>query len=142
MWYAVNDDLRLGVAHLWKQNAVRYLANFRLTKETEYLPGLFASAGVQGIGTGNPGYAVTAEKNFGGGRNRFNVYGGIGFRSNESHSHALVGARMSFDNGWALGLQADGHGYHPFTTYAFKEYIVGAYLIDGRRTALMAGIRL
>lgn len=100
------------------------------------------SAGVQGIGTGNPGFALTAEKNFGmysGGR--LNVFAGMGWRTNEPHSHAIGGLKYSPDGRFFLGVQHDGHETHPFVTYARSGWIAGAYLINGKRVALMLGVR-
>jgi len=131
----------LGLAHLWKQNAVRYLASVNAIPQTDRLPALNLSAGVQGIGTGNPGYAATLEKDFALEGVSWNVYAGIGFRSNESHSHLLGGAKVSLANDWALGVQADGHDVHPFVTKSFGPLIAGAYLIGTKSPAFMLGYR-
>jgi hypothetical protein len=141
LWYSVNDDLRLGVAHLWKQNAFRGLAALRLSKETETMPAFHVSAGVQGIGTGNPGYSATAEKNFHLPEGNLNVYLGIGFRSNESHAHEVAGAKFQWPGGFALGVQHDGHATHPFMTYSWDRYVAGFYLIEGKSGAYMLGVR-
>lgn len=142
IWYRVNGDLRLGLAHLWKQNAFRFLASVRLHKETDSLPGVFASAGVQGIGTGNPGYSVTFEKNFRvGNGDTFNLFTGVGFRSNENHSHIIGGVKYAFSNGLTFGVQHDGHQTHPFATYSFDEWFVGYYLVDAKSPAYMVGIK-
>ena len=92
---------------------------------------------MQGIGTGNPGYSATLEKNFG----HFNAYGGVGFRSNESHSHLLGGAKYALEGGVAGGLQLDGPQAHPFLVYTKCQTIYGAYLIDFKSPALMVGYR-
>ncbi|MGE0002803.1 MAG: hypothetical protein AB7T05_12130, partial [Fimbriimonadaceae bacterium] len=118
VWYRLHPRLSLGLAHLWKQNAVRYLAAVNAIPQTEKFPGLNLSAGVQGIGTGNPGYSATLEKDFAGKDFTWNLFGGLGFRSNESHSHWLGGAKITFIDDWTLGVQADGHRIHPFVTKA------------------------
>ena len=141
VWYTVNDDLRLGVAHLWKQNAFRALASVRLAKETMALPAVYASAGVQGIGTGNPGYSLTAEKNFHSKEGTFNAFAGVGFRANESHSHLVAGGKFGFTNGFSIGVQHEGHGTHPFVSYTKDGWIAGFYLIEGKSPAYMLGRR-
>lgn len=133
--------MSLGLAHLWKQNAVRYLASVNAVPQTDRLPALNLSAGVQGIGTGNPGYSATLEKDFVWKGSDWNVYAGIGFRSNESHPHLLGGAKVSLAGDWTVGLQADGHDVHPFVTKALGPYVAGAYLIGGKSPALMLGYR-
>lgn len=105
------------------------------------MPGLFASVGVQGIATGNPGYSVTAEKNLSVKEGQFNVFGGVGFRSNEEHLHGVGGAKFAFPSGWTIGLQLDGHQRNPFVTYGRNGAILGVYLIDGKDPAYMAGLR-
>jgi len=142
VWYRAMDRLRLGVGYLHKQNAVRWLASFQIAPETATLPSVNASIGVQGIGTGNPGYSVTAEKNFSGEHGRgLNAYTGLGFRSNENHAHWIGGARYSFGNGLALGIQLDGHDHNPFVVYTAGQTLFGFYLIDAKRPAYMAGVR-
>jgi hypothetical protein len=129
--------VRLGVAHLWKQNAFRWLASVNISPETATMPALNGSVGVQGIGTGNPGYSATLEKNFG----QFNAYVGLGWRSNEPHSHLLGGVKYAFESGLALGVQLDGHQEHPFAVYSAGQMLYGAYLIDTKSPALMVGYR-
>jgi hypothetical protein len=141
IWYNATPDLRLGVAHLWKQNAFRFLGSYRFVKETATTPALYASVGVQGIGTGNPGYSVTAEKNFEVPEGHFNIFAGIGLRSNESHGHPVGGVKFSFRNGFSVGIQADGHQEHPFVTYSKEHLILGFYLIDGKNPAYLIGAR-
>jgi hypothetical protein len=116
---------------------VRWLASVNVVPETDTLPALNASAGVQGIGTGNPGYSATLEKNLG----AWNAYLGVGWRSNEPHSHALGGVKYSLANGLTLGMQLDGHFEHPFAVYSQDQAIYGAYLIDFKSPALMVGYR-
>lgn len=69
------------------------------------------------------------------------MFGGIGFRSNESHSRALAGVKLALPNRVALGLQWEGHAAHPFATYAFEKTIVGIYLIGGRSPGYLVGMR-
>jgi hypothetical protein len=113
------------------------LASVNLIEETASSPALNASAGVQGIGTGNPGYSATLEKNWG----AFNAYGGVGYRSNEEHSHLLGGMKYAFQGGLTVGLQLDGHQEHPFVVHSVGQTMFGAYLIDLKSPALMAGYR-
>ena len=137
LWYRATPRIRLGVAHLWEQNAFRWLASVNIVPETEELPALNASAGVQGIGIGNPGYSATLEKNMG----PFNAYAGAGWRSNESHTHFLGGAKYQIDPEWTLGIQLDGHQEHPFVVWSRDHYMLGAYLVDLKSPALMVGFR-
>jgi hypothetical protein len=137
LWYRADPRVRLGVAHLWKQNALRWLASVNLIPETPDLPAFNVSAGVQGIGTGNPGYSGTLEKNWG----PFNAYAGVGFRSNESHSHGLLGVKYTFDGAYTLGFQDDGHQAHAFFVVSQGPALFGAYLVDLKSPALMAGYR-
>lgn len=141
VWYRPHPRVSLGLAHLWKQNAVRYLASVNAIPQTDKLPGLNLSAGVQGVGTGNPGYSATLERDVASGDVSWNLYAGIGFRSNESHSHWLGGAKVALPDEWTLGVQADGHDVHPFVTKSVETYIVGAYLIELKSPALMVGYR-
>ncbi len=141
IWYSATPDLRVGIAHLLEQNAFRFLGSYRFVKETDRYPAIFASVGIQGIGTGNPGYSATAEKNWTSGKVRLNVFAGIGIRSNENHAHAVGGFKIGFENGFGLGLQADGHQKHPFVTYSNREMVYGFYLIDAKRPAYLVGVR-
>ena len=102
---------------------------------------MFASVGVQGIGTGNPGFSVTAEKNFEMDGGRFNVFAGVGLRSNEDHGHPIWGAKYSWASGLTLGIQDEGHQRHPFVTFARNGWVVGFYLIGGEAPAYMVGVR-
>jgi hypothetical protein len=105
------------------------------------MPAFYTSAGIQGIGTGNPGYSLTAEKNWHQSKGQLNTFVGIGFRSNESHSHLVAGTKYMLTNGLSVGVQAEGHNTHPFLTYSRGPEVVGIYLINGRRLATMVGIR-
>jgi hypothetical protein len=142
IWYQANPRVSLGVAHLAKQNAFRWLASVNIVPETAKLPALNASAGVQGIGTGNPGYSLTGEKNWSSPQGSFNFYAGLGLRSNESHAHGLFGFKYTTVNNWAIGLQNEGHQTHPFITYSFDQMTAGIFLINGKNLATMIGVRL
>ncbi len=133
--------MSIGLAHLWKQNAIRYLASVNLHPETEHLPGINLSAGVQGIGTGNPGFGLTGEKNFKLGITPVNAYVGVGFRTNEKHGHLLGGFKVSMNPRWTLGVQFDGHDHHPFTTFSREGMVIGFYLIQGKSLGVMTGFR-
>lgn len=100
-------------------------------------PAVNASAGVQGIGTGNPGYSLTLEKNLG----VWNVYGGLGLRSNENHGHFVGGVKWSVTSEWTLGVQEDGHQTNPFVTWSDGSLVGGLFLIESERPALMLGVR-
>jgi hypothetical protein len=141
LWYQAAPRLSLGVAHLWKQNALRFLGSYQLVRETERLPSFSVSVGLQGIGTGNPGYAGTFEKNWTVGEGRLNAFAGVGWRSNENHAHPLGGIKYSPDGRLTFGYQHDGHQGHPFVTYSVGQWIGGVYLIGGRSPALMSGYR-
>lgn len=141
LWYSVTPSISLGLAHLWKQNALRYLASVRLAAETAKSPGFYASAGVQGIGTGNPGFSATAEKNFQLDGVRVNAFAGLGFRTNERHTHPVGGIKFEFADRITLGLQWEGHHAHPFVTKGFGPFIAGVYLIEGKSPGLMFGAR-
>ncbi|MBA4294043.1 hypothetical protein C0431_13860 [bacterium] len=141
IWYQANPRLSLGVAHLYKQNSFRWLASINILPESAKFPGINASAGVQGIGTGNPGYSVTAEKNWTLGEASLNVYSGAGFRSNENHAHGLVGLKYTTPDRWTFGFQNEGHQTHPFVTYSWDQYTTGLFLINGKSPAYMIGVR-
>lgn len=141
LWYAATPRLQLGPAYLWKQEAFRFLGSYQLSPETGRMPSLSASVGVQGIGTGNPGYSITAEKNWLNGEHRLNAFVGAGFRSNEEHLHPVVGARWTHADRLTLGIQWDGHQSHPFVTATDGRHIGGVYLVDWKSPALMFGLR-
>ena len=113
----------------------------RLAKETAHAPAVYASAGVQGIGTGNPGYSLTAEKNFPTASGTLNAFAGVGFRANEAHAHAVAGAKFGFPNGFSIGVQHEGHATHPFVSYTKEGWIVGLYLIEGKSMGYLVGRR-
>lgn len=141
IWYQATPRLQLGLAHLFEQNAFRYLATWQALPETEEAPSLNLMAGVQGIGTGNPGYAASFEKNFRTPQGDWVAFVGIGFRANENHGHGLYGLRFALPNGLALGMQHDGHDSHVFTTYSRGRHFGGVYLVGLESPALMIGTR-
>ncbi|HSI73627.1 MAG TPA: hypothetical protein VK934_10675, partial [Fimbriimonas sp.] len=141
IWYQASPRLQLGVAHLLKQNAFRGLASYNVLPEKVQTPALNVSVGVQGIGTGNPGYSGTLEKNWKWSTGSLNVYAGLGFRANEDHAHAVGGAKFTFPNGIALGIQDEGHERNPFVTYSRSTWTVGIYLVGGKRAAYLVGNR-
>lgn len=115
------------------------MGNYALQTETDDLPLIRAGFGVQGIGVGNPGYFMTAEKNRSWGDVRANGYLGFGLRSNENHGHMLGGLKAS-RGAWSLGVQADGHNVHPFTTWSFDGGSVGVYLVESKSLGIMLSL--
>jgi hypothetical protein len=110
--------------------------------ESKHLPAINFSAGIQGIGTGNPGFGLTFEKNLTVAEGRaLNAYAGIGWRSNEAHSHMLGGVKLALNSRWTVGLQLDGHDRHPFTTYSQGSMVIGLYLIQSKSLGIMTGFR-
>ena len=140
LWYNATPRLTLGVAHLYKQNAFRALGSYLLSPETETLPSTHISAGVQGIGTGNPGYSFTAEKNWMLHDASFNAFVGVGYRTNRKLTRMVGGFKFTHDE-WAIGLQNDGLVNDPFLTYTKDQVIAGIYLIDLEHPAYMLGYR-
>lgn len=141
LWYRANPRVQIGLANLWKQNAFRFLASVTVSPETNKLPAFNLSAGVQGIGTGNPGYSGTFEKNWELSAGSFNAYVGLGFRSNEDHSHMVGGVRFISKSGIGLGIQDDGHMTNPFVTLYRGNMTFGIYLVDSKRPAYLIGTR-
>lgn len=138
LWYRPNPRLQLGSALLWKQGAFRALASYDVIPERARTPNLRVGFGVQGIGTGNPGYFATSEKNLATTGGHWNAYLGVGFRSNESHGHALGGLRYSaLGSPWSLGIQNDGHASHPFVTHRTRDVTLGIYLVEMRSPGFM-----
>lgn len=137
----MRPEARIGLAYLARQRSLRYLASYRFVPERGSWPSLSASAGVQGIGTGNPGYSVTLEKNTALREGTLNVYGGIGWRSNESIAREVAGIKFTFKNGVTLGLQDDGKVRNPFVTYSKGGATIGVYLVGGREVAFLLGHR-
>ncbi len=141
VWYRAKPGVQVGLAHLWKQNAVRLLASANLVPETESSPGLNASLGIQEIGTGNPGFSMTLEKNWASGPAKWNAFVGLGYRTNESHVHPVGGLKLHPSDTWTLGVQYDGHATHPFALLNAKPYLIGFYLIEGKSGAVLFGAR-
>ncbi|MBV6457400.1 MAG: hypothetical protein HONBIEJF_00508 [Fimbriimonadaceae bacterium] len=141
LWYNVDSKLRLGLALLWKQTAVRFLGNYELIAETPRSPNLRVGYGVQGIGVGNPGYFATVEKSVVTGGVSLNGFVGVGFRSNENHGHLLGGFKLSPKGPWTVGVQLDGHGVHPFVNYSIGRHAVGLYLIELKSPGVMLNFR-
>ncbi|MBX7131685.1 MAG: hypothetical protein K1X67_03290 [Fimbriimonadaceae bacterium] len=142
LWYGPVKRVQLGLAFLWRQKAFRFLGTYQFLTETPKTPSFTAGFGVQGIGTGNPGYFVTSEKNFPLGSGRATAYLGVGFRANESHGHMLGGFKFSPDDDWTLGIQFDGHAKHPFVTRRIAGgFTLGAYLIDAKSPALLFSVQ-
>lgn len=138
----MNDRLTLGAAYLEKQGAFRALGAYMLSPETDKLPSTHLSAGVQGIGTGNPGYSLTAEKNWNlGGASGLNVFLGVGYRTNRKIARMVGGFKYSPDGHWNIGLQNDGLVNDPFVTYSADRWTAGMYLIDMEHAAYMIGVR-
>ena len=136
----MNPRLTLGTAFLLKQGAFRALGSYLLSPETDKLPSTHISAGVQGIGTGNPGFSATAEKNWQLGDGSFNAFTGVGYRTNRKLTRMVGGFKYSLD-AWAIGLQNDGLVNDPFLTYSQDRYTTGIYLIDLKHPAYLLGWR-
>ena len=117
------------------------MASVSLVPETENLPALNASAGIQGIGTGNPGYSLTTEKNFVTNGGSLNFYIGEGWRSNEAVGRTVGGMKFSWKTGYTLGIQNDGIQSNPFVTYSQGLNTYGLYLVGGRNVAYLVGTR-
>lgn len=141
LWYRPTPRLQVGLGYLWKQDAVRFLGSYQITPETEKLPSLNVSWGVQGVGTGNPGWAFTTEKTWISNGTPINAYTGVGFRTNESHAHLLFGVKTRLANEWTIGYQADGHQHQPFVVWSRGQFMAGAYLVDFKRPAWLVGVR-
>ena len=131
----------MGIAHLYEQNAFRFLGSYQLVRETATTPSAHISLGVQGIGTGNPGWSGRLERNFRTELGMLNIFAGIGLRSNEDHAHPVAGIKLELSNHVSFGMQWDGHNHHPFVTYGFDRYIAGLYLINGKSLGYLAGVR-
>jgi hypothetical protein len=141
LWYHAQPRLQVGLAHLWKQNAFRYLASYNLSPETVKLPAVNVSAGVQGIGTGNPGYSAVVEKNFAIRGGSVNVFAGLGWRTNENRAREVAGAKFEFSNGITVGLQDDGKQRSPFATFTWGHLTSGLYWVGGKNVAYLLGAR-
>jgi hypothetical protein len=139
LWYSVNPRLTIGTAFLLKQSAFRALGSYLLSPETDRLPSTHFSAGVQGIGTGNPGLSLTAEKNWLLDPGSFNAFVGLGYRTNVRTARMVGGFKFSPDGQWNFGYQNDGVSQYPFLTYSQGPFTYGAYLINFKSPAFMLG---
>jgi hypothetical protein len=117
------------------------LGNYVVIEETANTPNLKVGAGVQGIGTGNPGYFATTEKNFQWAEGTLNVYAGIAYRANEDHGHMVGGVKLDPHGPWAIGLQLDGHQGNPYMTHSFDRFVVGFYLVGYEKPGYLLGVR-
>lgn len=141
VWYKVDPRLRLGLAYLLKQGAFRVLGSYQLAPERATTPSVNVSAGVQGIGTGNPGYSATLEKNWQVGSSRLNVYGGLAIRSNQNELYGVGGIKLLDKSGVTVGFQHDGVQGSPFVTYSRDRTTLGLYLVGGQSLAYLIGMR-
>ncbi|MFO0092352.1 MAG: hypothetical protein ACK538_11475, partial [Armatimonadota bacterium] len=82
LWYRADPRLQFGVAHLSKQNAIRFLLSANLVPEREKTPSVNIMLGTQETTTGNPGYAMTFEKRW----DKLSTYVCIGFRRTDSRA--------------------------------------------------------
>jgi len=105
------------------------------------MPSVHISAGIQGIGTGNPGYSLTAEKNWMRDAGSFNFFAGIGYRSNTKLLSPVGGFKYSPDGRFNIGVQYDEINTDPFATMNVGNFVFGGYLIDFKRPAYMVGTR-
>ncbi len=142
LWYRASARLQLGTAFLWKQRAFRGLASYTLASEGSRTPAINVGAGLQGIGTGNPGYFAVAEKSFATHIGSVSAYLGLGLRSNENHAHMLGGAKFTPSlSKWTMGVQLDGHNVHPFVTRDFDSFTIGMYLVNLKSPGIMLSKR-
>ncbi|CAN5382714.1 hypothetical protein BH11ARM1_BH11ARM1_00200 [soil metagenome] len=141
LWYSVNERLTIGTGFLWKQGAFRALGAYILAPETVQMPSLNFMAGVQGIGSGNPGVALTGEKNFAQKSGNLNIFGGVGYRTNRKILRAVGGVKYNMDQHWTVGYQNDGVNQYPFASFSEGAMSYGAYLIGFQSPAFMVGTR-
>lgn len=141
LWYSVNPRLTLGTAYLLKQGAFRALGSYLLSPETDRLPSTHFSAGLQGIGTGNPGFSLTSEKNWTVGVGSLNIFLGLGYRTNVQTLRGVGGFKYSPDGRWNVGYQNDGVTHYPFVTLSQGQFTLGVYLIGFKSPAYMVGTR-
>jgi hypothetical protein len=126
------------VALLWKQGAFRGLGNYELLPEKGDTPSLRVGFGLQGIGTGNPGYFATSEKTWTDQWGTWTGYVGLGYRSNEDHAHGLGGLKLSLPGPWTFGAQLDGHNAHLFTSHSLnQQWSVGLYWVELKSLGVM-----
>lgn len=137
----MNHRLTLGTAYLLEQNAFRALGSYLLSPETATLPSTHVSVGIQGIGTGNPGYSATAEKNWNLTRGSFNAFVGIGYRTNRRIGRMVGGMKYAGSGHWSVGVQNDGLQTDPFATVSQGNWTAGLYFLDFERPAYMLSTR-
>ena len=114
------------------------LGNYLVIPETARTPNLRVGFGLQGIGTGNPGYFATSEKGFIVSGARVSAYLGVGFRSNEAHGHFLGGLKVTPPGHWTFGVQQDGHDTHPFAIVGLdRNWSAWLYLVETKSPGLM-----
>ncbi len=140
LWYSVNPRLTLGTALLYKQKAFRALGSYLLSPETDSLPSTHVSAGVQGIGTGNPGYSFTGEKNWNLATGSFNVFAGLAYRTNRKIGRGVGGFKYSYGS-YTIGYQNDGVEQYPFASVSQGQWTAGFYLIGYKSPGYMLGVR-
>lgn len=141
LWYSVNQRLSLGVGFLAKQGAFRAMGSYMLSPEKATMPSLNFSAGVQGIGSGNPGISLTSEKNFVTSHGAFNVFVGLGYRTNIKTLRPVGGLKYSPTQHWTIGYQNDGENEYPFVTYTSGRMSYGLFLIAFESPAILVGTR-
>jgi len=139
LWHTPQPRLNFGLAYLHRQEALRVLGTYEVVPSYRGLPNLRLGFGVQGIGTGNPGYFATTEREVRTPSGALASFAGIGFRANESHSHGLLGLRFSPNGPWSFGAQLDGHGRHLFVTHDASATTFGVYLVDMKSFGLLVG---
>ncbi len=139
LWHTPQPRLNVGLAYLHKQEALRVLATYEVIPSDRGLPNLRLGFGVQGIGTGNPGYFATTEREVRTAAGELASFAGIGLRANESHSHGLLGLRFSPNGPWSVGVQHDGHGRHLFAAHKAATATFGIYLVDMKSLGLLVG---
>jgi len=137
LWYRADPRLQFGVAHLSKQNAVRFLLSANLIPEREKTPSVNIMLGTQETTTGNPGYAMTFEKRW----SNLSTYVGVGFRRTDSQARLIGGARYSFAPQYSVGFQEDGLREHLFVTHDRGDVFGGLYLYDMELPGILFGIR-
>ncbi len=137
LWYRADPRLQFGVAHLSKQNAIRFLLSANLVPEREKTPSVNIMLGTQETTTGNPGYAMTFEKRW----DKLSTYVGIGFRRTDSRARLIGGARYTFAPQYSIGIQEDGLREHLFVTHDRGDVFGGLYLYDLQLPGILFGVR-
>lgn len=115
------------------------MANYELIPAEGKAPNLRVGFGLQGIGTGNPGFFATSERSWAGNWGVVSGYLGVGYRTNEDHGHLLGGFKWTPSTSpWTLGLQNDGHESHPFVSRNLgRGFTGGLYLVGLKSPGLM-----